>query len=489
MSDSPDEERSKPKEPPQGAKLRGIADLYFETFRAPDGRMYGISRDMPGRALRHGKPSELVQDICRTYLDVHGGWPNSSAQAEVSSYLEAVTREVRPVPVRCHWKDGRLLLDVGDANWTVLVVDGDGVRELVGPAPLAFRRGSGAAMPWPLPSSGDLALLWKLVPVTEADRPVVLALLIVAWMTGVPQPIVLLTGPQDSGKTTTAQFLLSLVDPVAHQRGGSLPEREDEWKTRVAQARVVFVDNSGHITPKVSDLLCRVATGGELTTRELYTNDGAHVSDLLVPVWLTSIDSGVLRGDLQSRIVPVELESLTVEQRRTMSKLSREQNEARPTIVRALLELTAGVIRLLPTVDDSRLVHRMTDFNLVLRCVDQILNTQGEARLIEQSQDLAGDVLDADHVALALMKLLGRPDGYGSQVAGPSLAQGMPAEELLRLLNQVASFDGKGDGWPRTPKVLSGRLRAIAPALEQARGVRVEFTKSNGRKLVRVVQS
>ncbi|MEK8107429.1 hypothetical protein NKG94_23930 [Micromonospora sp. M12] len=42
----------------------------------------------------------------------------------------------------------------------------------------------------------------------------------------------------------------------------------------------------------MSDLLCRVATGGELTTRELYTNDGAHVSDLLVPVWLTSIDSG-----------------------------------------------------------------------------------------------------------------------------------------------------------------------------------------------------
>ncbi|MEK8107427.1 hypothetical protein NKG94_23920 [Micromonospora sp. M12] len=38
-------------------------------------------------------------------------------------------------------------------------------------------------------------------------------------------------------------------------------------------------------------------------------------------------------------------------------------------------------------------------------------------------------------------------------------------------------------------KVLSGRLRAIAPALKQARGVQVEFTKSNGRKLVRVVQS
>ncbi|MEK8107428.1 hypothetical protein NKG94_23925 [Micromonospora sp. M12] len=86
----------------------------------------------------------------------------------------------------------------------------------------------------------------------------------------------------------------------------------------------------------------------------------------------------MLRGDLQSRIVPVELESLTVEQRRTMSKLSREQDEARPTIVRALLELAAGVIKLLPTIDDSRLVHRMTDFNLVLRCVDQILNTQGK---------------------------------------------------------------------------------------------------------------
>ncbi|MEK8107430.1 hypothetical protein NKG94_23935 [Micromonospora sp. M12] len=178
----------------------------------------------------------MVQDICRAYLDIYGAWPNTSAQAEVSSYLEAITREVRPVPVRCHWRDGRLLLDVGDTDWTALVVDGDGVRELTGAPPLAFRRGSGAAMPWPLPSAGDLDLLWKLVPVTEADRPVVLALLIVAWMTGVPQPIVLLTGPQDSGKTTTAQFLLSLVDPVSHQRGDRCPSARTSgrrgWRRR-----------------------------------------------------------------------------------------------------------------------------------------------------------------------------------------------------------------------------------------------------------------
>ncbi|MGI5214950.1 hypothetical protein [Plantactinospora sp. CA-290183] len=481
MSDSDDR---KPKEPPQGAKLREVARSYFETFRAPDGRMYGVDAGQPGRALRHGKPSELVQAVCLLYLDVHGGWPNSSAQAELSSYLEAITREVRPVPVRSHWHGGRLLLDVGDAAWTVLCIDGDGVRELpLDDRPVAFRRGSGTALPWPLPASGDVALLWKLVPVAEPDRPLVLALLIVAWMTGVPQPIVLLTGPADAGKTTTAQFLLSLIDPVSHQRGGSLPEREDEWKARVAQARVVFVDNSGHITPRVSDMLCRVATGGELTTRELYTNDGAHVSDLLVPVWLTSIDSGVLRGDLQTRIVPVELESLDVEHRRAMSKLTKEQDEVRPTIVRGLLELTAAVIRMLPTVDDTRLTHRMTDFLLVLRCIDRILDTSGEARLIERSAELAGDVLDADHVALSLMKLLRDRDGVGE----PVLSGGVTAERLLELLDRKTMLDNRGPGWPKTPKVLSGRLRSIAPALLQNRGIRVEFGKSNGQKIIRVV--
>lgn len=467
--------------PSQGKKLRELADDLYITYRAPDGRLYGSRKHEPGRALQHGKPSELVKAMCKDYLAVYDSWPNSSACTELTDYLEATTEDTKPVPVRCHWDNGTLLLDVGDKNWTTISVTRDGINR-VGRPPVPFRRGSGSAMPWPLPNTGSLEPLWNLVPVAEADRPVVLALLITAWMTGTPQPVVLLTGPQDSGKTTTAQYLLSLIDPVSHQRGGSLPEREDEWKARVSQARVVFVDNTSHITAKVSDLLCRVATGGELTTRQLYTNDGAHVSDLLVPVWLTSIDSGVLRGDLQSRIVPIELEGLDSDRRKALSDLRAEQERARPLITRALLDLTSDVIRLLPDISRENLVHRMTDFNLVLRCVDKVLGTTGESRLVDRSADLADEVLDADPVALALMVVM----NFGGAKAG-ELAGGVTWTRLLTILSSDPDLN-RGPDWPRTPKLLSSRIKRITPALRQARRISVTSVKSNGVRLVRITR-
>ncbi|MFF0876624.1 hypothetical protein [Micromonospora aurantiaca (nom. illeg.)] len=471
--------------PSQGQKLRTLADDLYTTYLAPDGRLYGSRKSQPGRALRHGKPSELVKAICRDYLDTHQSWPSTTACAELADYLEAVTEDIQPVPIRCHWDsdDQNLYLDIGDKNWTTVAVGPFGFQP-DNWSPVPFRRGSGSAMPWPLPATGDLAPLWNLVPVTEADRPIVLALLITAWMTGTPQPVVLLTGPQDSGKTTTAQYLLSLIDPVSHQRGGSLPEREDEWKARVSQARVVFVDNTSHITAKVSDLLCRVATGGELTTRQLYTNDGAHVSDLLVPVWLTSIDAGVLRGDLQSRIVPIELEGLTPARRKALSDLRAEQEKARPVITRALLDLTSDVISMLPEVDRGNLTHRMTDFNLILRCIDLRLRTTGESRLAACSADLAGDVLDADPVALAVMGVVGFPGALAQE-----LAAGVTAARLLAILNAEIKPEQRGNGWPGTPRVLSTRLARVAPALQQARGIAITASKSNGAKLIRITKA
>jgi hypothetical protein len=485
------EEKEKGKGPTTEQKLRKIVTELFTTYRAPDGRMYGSVHHRPGHALRHGVLSELMQKISLTYMERHGSWPNKDARAAVASFLEAVTHEVRPVPVRCHWDQQQLLLDVGDEADTVLILDGHGVRE-TSDAPVAFRRSpSSAPLPWPLTGhNGDLSLLWKLVRVVEADRPLVLALLITAWLTGIPQPVLLVTGPADAGKTTTARYLLSLVDPVTHQRGGSLPEREDEWKARVAQSRVVFVDNSSHITAKTSDLMCRVATGGELTTRQLYTNDGAHISDLLVPIWLTSIDSGVLRGDLQSRIVPIELGAIAEEDRAVLSDLETDQEQARPVITKALLDLTDQVIAMLPTVDRSRLIHRMTDFNLVLRCVDTILGTTGETRLTGQSAELANDVLEADPVAIALLHLV---DGdtsnfHGAKVTAEKLRAGLTAEQLLAALSDATPGDKRGTSWPTTPKVLSSRLKTIAPAMLQAKGVRIEFRRTKAARLIAITQ-
>ncbi len=178
----------------------------------------------------------------------------------MSDYLttQAMRAAPREVALRSTWNGRRLLIDTGDANWRVIEVDADGWRYREH-SPVPFRRSDvTGAMPQPA-ANGSLDDLWALVNVTEDDRPLVLALLICSWMTGISQPIVFVTGPQDAGKTEFARFALSIVDPVTiPERGGALPTKEEDWKSRVSAYRCVLIDNASHITAQQSDTLCKV---------------------------------------------------------------------------------------------------------------------------------------------------------------------------------------------------------------------------------------
>ncbi len=235
----------------------------------------------------------------------------------------------------------------------------------------------------------------------------------------------------------------------------------------------------------MSDTLCKVATGGEATTRSLYTDDRAHVTDMQAPVWLTSIGVGALRGDLQSRLLRVELAPLDPERRLALTDLRDAHERALPSITRALLDLAAEVLRLLPIIDRSGLTHRLTDFELVVRCVDKALGTDGAARLATVADELAEDVLEADPVAQALLHGI---EHLPTTSPAPVLGDHTP-DGLLRVLRVHAGLlHLDGATWPRTPKVLSDHLQRIAPALQASRGISVTPRRSNGRRLITVAK-
>ena len=487
--------------PTDGDRMIAILDGNFDLVTSTDGRVYGVRKINPQRALPHERAaSPLIQAVSLVFQKCHGKWRSSTAAVAASEYATAKAAELspRPVLVRSHFEPRRprLLLDVCDPDDTLIEVTGDGVRQLTDlyklTQPVTFRRPATAAeLLWFAPDNRALTFdeLWALVPVTDEDRALVLALLISAWMTGVPQPIVLLTGGEDSGKTATARFLLSLIDPVTNQRGGGLPADEREWKARAGKSRVVLVDNLSRITSEASDLLCRVASGGEAITRTLYTDDGAHTSDLLLPVWLTSIDPGVLRGDLASRIVPIELGPLSEQGRINELDLAMRQDLVRQQITGALLKLTSAVLRLWSDVDRKMLPHRMGDFAIVLRCIDIHLGTRGEERLREHSRSLAEDVVAADPVGQTILAMIkGALPGGAAQKAFTE--PGITAAELLTILGNWHAVGNLDRSWPRTPRILSANLARIEAALLKSHGIRIERSRSIERsrdRLIRIV--
>lgn len=467
-----------------GKIMRNLLDDHFTLIRSTDGRMFGVRTAEPGRAIQHDpKSSPLIRTVSRMFLDTVGKWPSTTGVSECSAYALAMFDDAVPrtVPLRSWWdrSESVFYIDTCDEDDNVLRVDATGVRAV--DPPVTFRRAAvPAPMPWGQPgTAADIAPLWELVPITVEDRPLVLALMITAWMTETSQPIVTFTGVEDGGKTSTARYLLSFVDPVTISRGRSLPADEREWKAAVAYSRAVLVDNLSSLDANASDLLCRVATGGEAASRALYTDDEAHVSNLYVPVWLTTIDPGALRGDLASRMVKVELVALHEGTRLAESELAARQEKIRPQVTRGLLWLVVEVLKAWPDIDKSRLGHRMGDFAIAVRCIDSILKTEGEKRLTADSQDLAVDVVDASPLALAVVKLFERDPSTGAVLCPPGK---ITAAELLEVLDKArANADpwrtvpqSNDRAWPRTPKILSAALTRIEPALRKSHGIVVE---------------
>jgi hypothetical protein len=342
--------------------------------RARDGRAYGYFPREPGRAYAHGPGnSQLMGELKTRFLAVHGTWPDSKASANVSDYLfsQASRGPAVDVALRCHWDRKRLLIDVGDHSWRAIEVDGDSWRYLAD-SPVLFRRSDVmAALATPAPT-GDLDDLWSVANIAVEDRPLVLALLICALLTGIAQPVAFFTGLHGTGKTELTRFLLSLIDPVTiTERGGSLPTKEEDWKPRVGAYTCVLIDNASNITAGQSDTLCKISTGGEATTRTLYTNDGAHVSDLQVPVTITSIGVGALRADLQSRMVRIQPEALTGGYL-ALTDLREARAAATPSITRALLDLLVQVLGLLPLRGGREELSRPVD-RRVTRLADHLL--------------------------------------------------------------------------------------------------------------------
>jgi hypothetical protein len=468
-------------------RAMAFAGERFTVYRARDGRVYGSRNEEPGRAYSHGTGGSLLMAEVKTLFHAEQGvWLDAKTSALVADYLtvQAGRAAAQEVAQRCTWDGQRVLIDKGDQDWGVLEVDADGWRHLED-SPVPFKRSDVTAPLADPAATGDLDDLWHLVNVAEPDRPLVLALLMCAWLTGVAQPVVFVTGPADAGKTEAARMLLSLVDPVTiTERGGSLPAKEEDWKARLTVSRCVLIDNASHVTAAMSDTLCKVATGGEAITRAHYTNDTPHITDMQAPVYLTSIGVGALRGDLGSRMVRVELQAMTTERRLVLSDLRAAQDAARPAITRALLDLLVEVLALLPVINRTGLTHRLTDFELVVRCIDKVLGTEGAARLGQVADELAGDVLDADPVAQALLRGIEVPTTTPPPVLGEHTAA-----ELLRTLTWHAeSLRLAGQTWPRTPKVLSEHLQRIAPALT-AHGITVTWRRTKSARLITVTES
>lgn len=455
-----------------------------ELFHTPDNEAFTSVQIAETRQVWSLRSKGFRQWLSRSYFNLTQRTPGSQALADATNVLEGMAvhdGEQRDVHVRVALHQGRLYLDLVDAGWRVVEIDTTGWR-ILDRSPVPFRRPKGlTALPAP-ERGGSVDDLRPFVNVaSEEDWRLMVACLLQAFRPGKPSPVLCLHGEQGCAKSTTARVIRSLIDPnVASLR--KEPREDRDLVIAASNSWLIVYDNLSAIPPWLSDALCRLATGGGLSTRELYSDKEEAIFDVMRPVVLTSIEDLASRGDLLERAVVLRLPRITDDKRQTEAEFWAAFEAARPRILGAMLDAVSSA---LANANRVRLkgLPRMADFCQWASDAGHALGWKDGAFLAAYRGNRADAnemALDADVIVPHLRKF--------AQAHSPW--EGTAAELLLALNTAVVGNETKEKDWPKKAHTLSGRLRRLSPNL-RAIGLLIEFDRQSDasrRRIIRVTQ-
>ena len=398
-----------------------------------------------------------------------------AAHAQV--WGEPVTTYVRIAPSG----DGGIVIDVGDAETTHLLLSGGTVR--------LVRSGSGALflrpksmLPLVLPAdSGDVGRLDRYLPSHKPTQ-----LLLLAWIAyTIAHPkqdtskyvFLVLLGGEGSGKTSLCKVLQTLIDPSS-TGVRTFPRNVQDLAVALSSSHLVVFDNMRSISPPMSDQLCVASTGGTFGVRRLYTNDEQALLRLHGAVILNGIHLQIEQPDLAQRCRVVRLSALKDADRLPDDVLRARFEQDLPSIMRGLYELVAKILMALPTAE---VLHatRMLSFSRWIAAFEKVNGMPGghlQATYKDMTEEAQLDAVMDDPVGEAVVALMEQEEKrFGDWSGTPT--------ELLRALEALIDpFVQRTRDWPKSPIALSKRLQSLQTALG-AQGITVQASRGRTRTI------
>jgi hypothetical protein len=406
----------------------------------------------------------------RIFVDRYDKLPSRESlndAIEVLEYKALFENPERPVFFRVGFKGENIFLDLGSAEWTAIEISTEGWKIVSNP-PVHFRRTAGMR-PLAVPAGGgDYRELRGLLN-ARSDRDWVLMIgwLLCSFRPVGPYLILVLQGEAGTAKSSAARMLRSLIDPsVAPLR--SAPSNEDDLLIAAKNAWIVALDNLSGISHWLSDALCRLATGGGLSKRKLFTDEEEIIIEAVRPLVLTGIEDLAAREDLGERSINLVLSPIPRETRRNERSLEAEFRKAQPQILGSLLDAVACALRHIDEVSLERPPRMVDAIEWVTAAESNLGWPQGTfQKAFEDSQtDATAVCLETDLLAAAINELLAEYDQWSGTCS-----------ELLAILNARNTPElQKSKNWPHSPRSLSGRIRRLAGALRSS-GIEIDFSR------------
>jgi len=458
--------------------LLGLTQGY-DLFQSNDGTAFATI-DIGGRfeTLPLVSP-ELKQRLLYEYYCRERKTPPADAIAKCISILGAKANyggSRYSVHVRVARQGNQVFLDLANRDRQVVEIAADG-WQIVGNSPIRFLRPNGME-PLPLPQrGGSIELLRPFLNLVDHNDFV----LVVAYLLGTlyppgPYPVLAVSGPHGSAKSSFSRILRNLIDPnISALR--DIPQNRRDFHIMAKNAHVIALDNISRLPEWVSDILCRLSTGAGFSTRKLRTNDGESLFTATRPSILNGIEEIVSRPDLADRSIFLTLERLL--EPRPEQELREAFERDRPLILGALLDGVAHGLCRLPEVRMNQ-YPRLADFaRFATACEEAFWEPESFSRAHSANQERTlGAMVEANPVAGAVSNFMSAREKWRGT-----------ATQLAELFSKEGSSMVNDREWPKSARELSGRLTRLQPILYE---LGIEMTRDRaghtGQRLITITK-
>ena len=343
-------------------------------------------------------------------------------------------------------------LDLGDHTGRAVKIE-QGGWSLVEKANVHFRRPAGM-LPFPVPSrDGSIELLRPFVNLLDADFR-----LLVAWMAAAlspegPYPVLVLTGEHGSAKSTSARIVRELIDPQAAPLLGE-PSGARDLMVTATNGWLLVYDNISTLPNWLSDNLCRLASGGGLAMRALYSNEDRNTLYAQRPIILNGIDHFVRKNDLADRSIFLRMASITPE------SAARRASFGGPS-ARFSRRFWLGFSTLSPAgcgaSDGAPGAAADGGFRAIRRGRGPRTGL-GEGTFVaaydENRREATASSLEDSLLGTEILDLVEMGDGYLDWTASPT-------DMLQDFTQQVGKRVAASSRWPKTPTMLASELSRL----------------------------
>lgn len=290
-----------------------------------------------------------------------------------------------------------------------------------------------------------------------------------------PFPILVLIAEPGSGKSFATNIIKQIVDP--HEvMTISVPREERDLFAASGVSWLMAFDNFSSVPPWLSDVFCRLSTGGGTIDRLMRTNNEAHIYSAKRPAIVNGITDFFNRSDIMQRSLIMDFGRINPEKRRDEYELWNDFYRVAPGIFYDILDLLVKVLQFLPAVKVNN-PPRMIDFCKIGTATGMALGLKDSAFMdiynnnIKSSNEIA---LESSVIFSPLQTLMN---------FNPTIE--CTATELLSMLNRLNPEASKSKYWPKTPSMLSGQLNRLAQNL-RAIGYDVEMWRDNSGRNIKI---